>query len=350
MASVAPLKICHKGEIHRFYMDMDANSFDQLMELFRSTFNLRKDSFVVQYTDAEGDVITMTNEVEYRTALEAFKLEDGKFKTVRFSAVSRNQVVFQENVADPILKAIEKLVETLNAAMEKVKHEDWKLRAQSGVDYTNEALKNAAKDARDSLHSARQSIQEIPFDQMLKETTEGIKAAAEGISIFAKEVAEEMKKEKLVQDATEGIKTAAERVSVFAKDAVEELKNLQIPQGMPMGFMPTPVPVYTEAAVNTTEPVPAQEEEVVAAEVVEIAQSAPVSADSDWEQVAEQTTPAVEEEIVEVVVSEEEKKWTDQLATIRDIFPNVDTTRAVERLEEAKGDVEMVLNALMEEM
>jgi histone H3/H4 len=349
--TVAPLKICHKGEIHRFYMDMDVNDFDILMGLFRSTFDLREGSFVVQYTDSEGDLITMTNEVEYRTSLEAFKLKDGKFKTVRYTAVSRNQVVFQENVADPMLKAIEKLVETLNAAMEKVKHEDWKLRAQTGVDYTNEALKNAAKDARESLHSARQSIQEIPFDQMLKETTEGIKAAAEGISVFAKEVVEEMKKEKLVQDAAEGIKTAAESVSVFAKDAVDELKNFQLPQGMPMtAFVATPVPMYTEAAVNATEPAPAQEEEVVAAEVVEVAQTAPVSADSDWEQVAEQTTPAVEEEIVEVVVSEEEKKWADQLSTIRDIFPNVDTSRAIECLEEAKGNVEIVLNALMEEM
>lgn len=343
MSSTAPIKICYRGEIHRFRLDVDSCSYWSILELFCNTFALKVDAFAVQYTDADGDVITIANEAEYLASLETFKDTHGNFKTVRYMAVPRHQAVFQENVADPILKAIEKLVETLTAAMEKVKHEDWKVRAQSGVDRTNDALKSAAADARESLHSARQSIQEIPFDQMLKETTEGIKAAAEGISVFAKEVVEEMKKEKLVQDAAEGLKTAAESVSVFAKDAVDELKNMQLPAGM-AAYMASPVPMYAEAAVNTAEP-----------EVVVAAETAPVSADSDWEQVAEQTTPAtaevaVEEEIVEVVVSEEEKKWAAQLTTIRDIFPNVDAARAIERLEQNRGNVELVLNALMEEM
>ncbi|GAB9462864.1 Ubiquitin system component cue [Globisporangium polare] len=350
MSSTAPIKICYKGEIHRFRLDVDNYAYESMLELFRHTFTLKEGTFVLQYTDPDGDVVTIADEVEFRASLETFKEPETKrYRTVRYTAAPRHQVVFQENVADPILKAIEKLVETLAAAMEKVKHEDWKLRAQSGVDATNDALKSAAADARESLLSARQSIQEIPFDQMLKETTEGIKAAAEGISVFAKEVVEEMKKEKLVQDAAEGLKTAAESVSVFAKDAVDELKNMQLPGGMAV-YMPSPVPMYTEAAANTT--VEPAQEEVVAAEVVaEVAETAPVSADSDWEQVAEQvTTPAVEEEIVEVVVSEEEKKWAAQLATIRDIFPNVDAVRAIERLEQTSGNVELVLNALMEEM
>lgn len=339
MSNTAPVKICYQGEIHRFHWDVTSSGYEALLALFRNTFALSDGAFVVQYTDADGDVVTLGNDAEYCTSLEAFKDAHGKFKTVRYTAVARtHQAAFQENVADPILKAIEKLVATLTAAMEKVKHEDWNLRAQTA----NVALKSAAQDARESLSSARQSIQEIPFDEMLKETSEGIKAAAEGISVFAKEVVEEMKKEKLVQDAREGFKTAAKSVSVFAKDAVDELKNFQLPAGM-AAFIPSPM--YTEAAVNTT--TQDEDEEVVAtAEVTE----APV--DSDWEQVAEQPTPAaaIEEELVEVVVSEAEKKWAAQLATIRDIFPNVDATRAIERLEQTEGNVELVLNALMEEM
>lgn len=349
-AHVAPVKICHNGEIHRFTWDIEANGFAALYTRFVETFSVLRDSnFAIQYTDPQGDVVTVADDSEYYNAWDAFKTND-QYKLVRFTAVVRAKTAaFHEHVADPILKAIEKLVETLNAAMEKVKHEDWKVRAQSGVEYTNEALKTAAKDARESLHSARQSIQEIPFEQLLKETTDGIKVAAEGISVFAKEIVDEMKKEKLVQDAAERLKTAAETVTEFAKDAVDELKHLHIPHGA-VPFMP--VPVYAAPADATVE----QQEEAVAAEVVEEAHPAPASssssADSDWEQVAEQPTPApaIEEEIVEVVVSEEEKKWAAQLATIRDIFPGVDTATVVERLEAANGDVEVVLNALMEAM
>jgi len=356
-----PLKVCHKGEIHRLFVNLAEFHFDALTKLFETTFELAPSSFVVQYTDAEGDVVNVTSEAEFKAGVQSFATADGSFKTVRFVTAPRAQpqVVFQEHVADPILKAIEKLVETLNAAMEKVKHEQWAQRAQTGVqtgvDYTNEALKTAAKEARDSLHQARQSIQEIPFDQMLKDTTEGIKAAADGISVFAKEVVEEMKKEQMLKDAAEGIKSAAVGISAFTKEAVEDLKKEQMVKDAAEGLKSAAASISELAkdAVNELKKraeSEQEEEEVVAAEVVEVAQSAPVSADSDWEQVAEQTTPAIEEEIVEVVVSEEEKKWAVQLSTIRDIFPGVDTTRAIDRLEHANGNVEVVLNALMEEM
>lgn len=373
-STLAPVKICFNGEIHRFHMNMELG-FATLHELFCATFPLDSEAFAIQYTDVDGDVVTVANDAEFTAAWESFRLADGSFRTVRFTAVARSKTAaFQETVADPILKALEKLVATLTAAMEKVKHEDWKRRAHSGVQYTNEALQTAAKDARESLHSAHQSLQEIPFDQMLKDTTESIKAAAEGISVFAKEVVaeakkekmvqdaaegiktaavsasafaanavEELKKEKMVQDAAEGLKLAAENVAEFAKDAVAEIKKMEISQHA-MAFVATPAAVYPSAGA------------VVATE-------APVAADSDWEQVAEEATVAapvvaevevqeeMEEEEAEIVeVSEEEKKWAAQLATFRDIFPDVDTTWVVERLEREGGNVELVLNALMEEM
>jgi|UniRef100_K3X234 histone H3/H4 len=352
-----PLKICNKGEIHRLFVNLGEFHFDELTKLFETTFDLASGSFVVQYTDAEGDVVNVTSEAEFKAAVQAFATSDGSYKTVRFVTAPRAQAVFQEHVADPILKAIEKLVETLNAAMEKVKHEQWAQRAQSGVQtgvvYTNEALKTAAEEARKSLNQARQSIQEIPFDQMLKDTTEGIKAAADGISVFAKEVIEEMKKEQMVRDAAEGISSAAVGITVFAKERVEDLKKEQVVMDAAEGIKSAAASISELAkdAVNEFKKRSASEQDVVVAgEVVEVAQAAPASADSEWEQVAEQTTSSIEEEIVEVVVSEEEKKWADQLSTIRDILPDVDTTRAIQRLEEANGNVELVLNALMEEM
>uniref|UniRef100_M4B7P5 Uncharacterized protein n=1 Tax=Hyaloperonospora arabidopsidis (strain Emoy2) TaxID=559515 RepID=M4B7P5_HYAAE len=79
----------------------------------------------------------------------------------------------------------------LNVAMSNFKHEEWSDKAQqkqTGLDQTNEALTTVVQDAREAVQTARMSIQELPFDQLMKETTGGLKCAAEGIGDFAKKV------------------------------------------------------------------------------------------------------------------------------------------------------------------
>lgn len=316
------LKIAHKGEIHRLRIDLQSFHFVDLQALVAETFMLAPAAFVVQYSDHEGDLLNVTSEAEYIEACRVFLSTADAVKSLRFTAVPRSQIAFQENVAEPILKAIEKLVETLKATMEKVKQEQWSQRAEQtgevlnraatdareSLVHTGEVLTRASFVARESLTAAGKTIQEIPFDKVLKETGDNLKLAAENIGSFANELVEEMNKLPVV------------------------------PWSPVVPMTPADVAVEPTQSVAPTE--------------------------AEWEQVDEQTTaPSVEEapvvvvaepEIVEVavalVVSVEEQKWATQIAMIHDIIPGVDARQLIDRLEQCNGNVEVVVNALMEEM
>ncbi|GAB9469274.1 Phosphatidylinositol 3 and 4-kinase-like protein [Globisporangium polare] len=110
MSSTAPIKICYEGEIHRFRLDVDNCSYDEILELFRRTFALKDRAFVVQCADADGDVVTITDEVEFRASLETFKDPHTKcFRTVRYTASDAREAAF---IPSPVSMYAEAAVNT----------------------------------------------------------------------------------------------------------------------------------------------------------------------------------------------------------------------------------------------
>ncbi|KAJ0410704.1 hypothetical protein ATCC90586_008289 [Pythium insidiosum] len=329
------LKIAYKGELHRIRVDISSFSFEDLSALFSQTFALAPGSFVVQYNDPEGDVLNVTSQPEYVEACHIFLSNANEVKSLRFSAVTRAHVAFQENVAEPIVKAIEKLVETLKVAVEKVKQEQWAQRAHAGMEHTGDVLGRAAKDARESICAASKDAHETlcaASKEARESFTAASKEARESLSAAGKTI-QEMPFDQMLKETTDGLKAAAEGISSFALELVDELKKIQI--------------ANTDAAAA----VAVQPEPPVAPTHVQVQEP-------EWEQVEEaapiEEAPVVvvaEPEVVEVVApSADELKWATQLAVVRDIFPGVATELVIDRLEQCNGNVEVVVNALMEQV
>lgn len=359
MAAAVPLKLVFKDSIVRVSADpatLDVAAVRALVSECFGTANV-----ALKYTDPEGDLVTVALDEDVRTALALFAKPDGSFATVRFTAIPTARAAFQENVVDPVVRAMERLVEALDAAKESVKSDVWVQRAaQSNAHFRNEVLRSAVADARESLLDVRERIREVPFDRMVKDASSGLKSAAESAAAKAKSAVEDAKKEKIVQDTTEGIKNAAESISKFAKETVADVKKDPTVQDVTEGFK-TVADGISEAAMDAVDDIKSKVAPYFAQAGAAAAAVVPTpveSSDSEWEQVAEEdqqvavaeapTAVAVVEE--PLVVSEEEAKWSAHLATIHEIVPGVETAHAIEQLEAADGDLAVALNALIEEM
>lgn len=284
----AALKISHNGEIHRSRVDLDSFQLSQLQQLVSQTFGLPANSFILQYVDPEGDCLNVCSDAEYVEACRVFLSANDPVKSLKFSAVTRSHAAFQERIEDPVVSSLETLVQALTTAANAVKRQRWP--------------QTVATEVRGSLNVARQTVADAPYEQVLRDTTDSLRLAAEGFSSFA-----------------QGIVSDISQQTPAPAAAVPEV--------------PVVAPVVVEAPVQE-EPAPVV---AVVAEEVPVAQ--------------EVAAPVVAvEEVVPAAFSDAEVKWAEQLSIVGAMLPSVSTERVIDLLERTNGNIEQVVDVLMEEI
>ncbi|ETV98351.1 hypothetical protein H310_09044 [Aphanomyces invadans] len=362
------IKVGYNGEIHRLRVDLTTFTFADLQALFATTFSLAPASFVIQYKDNETDCVTVNSSSDFEEACRFFMTSADEAKSLRFIAVPSTPLVFNDNVAEPILKVIEHLVQTLNEAMEKVKQEQWAAKAQenardfaakaqvSAGEWASQAQVNAgvwSNKASDAMNTSGEKLSEAfaqtsvivneklaeagavlgPLaSKTLEESKAAFEAAKKGLNEIEfdkiKQSLNEIEFDRLMKDATEGMKAAAVVATNYANNLVSELNKLK-----DHTVEVTVVPVDAPVAVAVE--APAEDDVVEVAVPVHEA-----TAEAEWEQ--------VQEEVAAPTPSAEELKWAAQLALVREVFPTSSTDSVVALLEAAHGDVHVVLNQLFE--
>lgn len=304
------LKINFKGEIHRIRVNLSEYSFEALCNLFETTYALHQGQYRIQYKDNEGDVLNVTSGSEYNEAVNVFMNENDKeVKALRFNAITKHQAIFEEKVTDPLVKAIEQLIASLNIAMEKVKNDEFARKCAASVSNT--------------LNRVKEDERVIKAGEQMKK---GAAVSGECMNKAINEVSEKIKElelEKVFNEASENIKIAAHGVSSFTIEVVEDIKKQYNETTTSKEVAPTPVPVAAPASQTST-PAP-----------VEVQVQVDVEAEAEWEEV--------------VQPSEEELKWSEQLTMVCEIFPACDKKQVIDLLEKSNGNIEYVLNVVAEQ-
>lgn len=285
-AEVQVLKVEFKGEIHRVSTGLNELSFEALNRLMQSSFSLESGKYVIQYYNDKKERFVISDEDSFQNCLGMH--ESG---SIRFIAQTKNAATLHD-ATEPLLKAIEKLLKKLNLAMQnvakKIKEDDWEGKCRRGFNATGEALRKAADETRDSLNVCKTKVQQYPYHDLMQETTESIKLAAQEISSFAKDLAHQIRNE--YQPNATAPQTFTSPVVVM--DPVME------------------EPVFVE----TEHP----------------------SVEEEWDVVANSNETAAE------------KYWESQLKVVRDVFPEADSDIVIPLLEKNSGDVIIVVNQLAE--
>ncbi|POM80410.1 Hypothetical protein PHPALM_1758 [Phytophthora palmivora] len=180
------LKVAFNGDIHRTRVDLRGFSLAELTQLMAQTFRLPVGDFVVQYRDPEGDCVNVTTDAEFQEALRVFLDAAEPVQSLKFSAATRRQVEFQDQVAEPLVKSVEHLMQALAVTLEQLK------RDQHFVSFT--------------------PVPSVTLDQTVRDNAESPKTAAGGFSSFAQGLVVQINRfipEKKAGEATIALAAAA---------------------------------------------------------------------------------------------------------------------------------------------
>ncbi|KAG7381957.1 hypothetical protein PHYPSEUDO_005428 [Phytophthora pseudosyringae] len=146
------LKVAFNGDIHRTRVDLRGFSLAELTQLMAQTFRLPVGDFVVQYRDPEGDCVNVTTDAEFQEAVRVFLSSAEPVQSLKFSAATRRQAEFQDQVADPLAKSVEQLMQALAVTLEQLNRDA--NFPSSAAPSTSVALDQAARDSAESPKTA----------------------------------------------------------------------------------------------------------------------------------------------------------------------------------------------------
>ncbi|TDH73004.1 hypothetical protein CCR75_008380 [Bremia lactucae] len=144
-----PLKVAFNGDIHRTRVDLRSLSLEVMTQLIAKTFRLPVGEFVVQFVDIEGDCVNVTTDAEFEEALCVLLNSAKPLQSLKFSAATRHQIEFQEQVTAPLVKSVELLMQALGTMLEQLKGD-----ANFSSCATTSSAKLAQSEHVDSLKTA----------------------------------------------------------------------------------------------------------------------------------------------------------------------------------------------------
>ncbi|KAG2760874.1 hypothetical protein JG687_00002878 [Phytophthora cactorum] len=219
------LKVAFNGDIHRTRVDLHGFSLAELTQLMAQTFHLPVGDFVVQYRDPEGDSVNVTTDAEFQEAVRVFLSSSEPVQSLKFSAATRRQAEFQDQVAEPLVKSVEHLMQALAVTLEQLKRDS---------NFTSSAAPNT----------------NVTLDQTARDNAESPKTAAGGFSSFAQGLVGQINR--LIPEKKAGEATAAPVAMPVSSPEPEQKPSVQKQQVV----TPPPAPVEEAPPAQETEETP----------------------------------------------------------------------------------------------